>query len=401
MSNLSDRNKKTIFVPTEQSPDKAGFITETAAGTVPDGWLECNGDSVLVADYPELHAAIGYTYGGSGANFNLPSRAPEITTEWTDYTPNFNNFSVSSGRCSARRVGDTLEVQLGVTSSNAPGGPNIQLNINSTFGINVDTSKYDTDAFRNNVGSGFWRNAGTTHEPLQPWVTSAGNVQFWRVNNSLDNLEGQDIATGDSFSCVFSIAVSEFSQANSDGKVIIKAHTDKAGSSVGVENLSIQNDLTVNGAISNPGIKHMEYVIESNQGSYAGAGVANVVLYNTEVKKNGFTTEYNSGTGVFTASETGYYLITAGASISSPTGRINQTLFYLRVNGVAESDILYDLRFQSNQDLGLVQGSGSKVLCLTAGEYFDVLIYSIATANWTIRGTSPAHRTYLTITKIG
>jgi len=40
----------------------------------PQGWLLCEGDSVLRADYPELFDAIGTTYGSSsGATFNLPN----------------------------------------------------------------------------------------------------------------------------------------------------------------------------------------------------------------------------------------------------------------------------------------------------------------------------------------
>lgn len=38
----------------------------------PLGWLQCNGGSYLKDDYPGLFAVIGYTYGGSGINFNVP-----------------------------------------------------------------------------------------------------------------------------------------------------------------------------------------------------------------------------------------------------------------------------------------------------------------------------------------
>jgi microcystin-dependent protein len=45
------------------------------AGTAaPMGWLLMQGQSVLVATYPNLFAAIGYTYGGSGTTFNLPNK---------------------------------------------------------------------------------------------------------------------------------------------------------------------------------------------------------------------------------------------------------------------------------------------------------------------------------------
>ena len=51
---------------------KAGTIVAWPHATLPAGWLECNGASLATASYPELYANIGYTYGGSGANFSLP-----------------------------------------------------------------------------------------------------------------------------------------------------------------------------------------------------------------------------------------------------------------------------------------------------------------------------------------
>jgi len=41
-------------------------------GNIPTGWLLCDGSSVATATYPDLFTAIGYVYGGAGANFNLP-----------------------------------------------------------------------------------------------------------------------------------------------------------------------------------------------------------------------------------------------------------------------------------------------------------------------------------------
>lgn len=40
--------------------------------TPPLGWLASDGSSQLTTKYPTLFVAIAYTYGGSGANFNLP-----------------------------------------------------------------------------------------------------------------------------------------------------------------------------------------------------------------------------------------------------------------------------------------------------------------------------------------
>jgi hypothetical protein len=44
--------------------------------TIPSGWLPCNGGSKTVANYPDLFAIIGYTFGGSGANFSMPTLTP-------------------------------------------------------------------------------------------------------------------------------------------------------------------------------------------------------------------------------------------------------------------------------------------------------------------------------------
>ena len=43
--------------------------------TPPTNWLICDGSSLSTTAYPALFAAIGYTFGGSGANFNLPALA--------------------------------------------------------------------------------------------------------------------------------------------------------------------------------------------------------------------------------------------------------------------------------------------------------------------------------------
>jgi microcystin-dependent protein len=45
------------------------------AANVPSGYLPCDGRSLSAAAYPNLYAAIGTTWGGSGGNFNLPNLA--------------------------------------------------------------------------------------------------------------------------------------------------------------------------------------------------------------------------------------------------------------------------------------------------------------------------------------
>ncbi|MBX3585547.1 MAG: tail fiber protein [Ramlibacter sp.] len=37
------------------------------------GWMHCDGRALEAQQYPELFAVLGYTYGGSGSQFNIPA----------------------------------------------------------------------------------------------------------------------------------------------------------------------------------------------------------------------------------------------------------------------------------------------------------------------------------------
>lgn len=54
------------------SPNPVGSLQAYAGASAPSGWLLCNGTSYSTSVYPELFSVLGYTYGGSGANFNVP-----------------------------------------------------------------------------------------------------------------------------------------------------------------------------------------------------------------------------------------------------------------------------------------------------------------------------------------
>lgn len=50
-----------------------GEVKAFAGAAVPDGWLDCDGSSLLRADYPDLFAVIGTTWGSAdGTHFNIP-----------------------------------------------------------------------------------------------------------------------------------------------------------------------------------------------------------------------------------------------------------------------------------------------------------------------------------------
>ena len=54
------------------STSPIGTVLSFAGQAAPHGYLLCNGASYKVADYPDLYAVIGNTYGGDSTNFNVP-----------------------------------------------------------------------------------------------------------------------------------------------------------------------------------------------------------------------------------------------------------------------------------------------------------------------------------------
>ncbi len=55
-----------------------GAVRFFALTTAPTGWLKCNGASVSTTTYAALFSAIGYTFGGGGASFNVPELRGEF-----------------------------------------------------------------------------------------------------------------------------------------------------------------------------------------------------------------------------------------------------------------------------------------------------------------------------------
>ena len=55
-----------------------GMVMPFGCTSPPTGWLECNGASLSTSSYSNLYNQIGYTWGGSGGNFNIPDLRGEF-----------------------------------------------------------------------------------------------------------------------------------------------------------------------------------------------------------------------------------------------------------------------------------------------------------------------------------
>src|SRR5215469_17277900 len=60
-----------------------GEIRLFASSAIPAGWLPCDGTSLGSGAYPLLWKAIGYAFGGFGANFNLPDLQGRVPLHFT------------------------------------------------------------------------------------------------------------------------------------------------------------------------------------------------------------------------------------------------------------------------------------------------------------------------------
>ena len=68
-----------------KSGKPVGEIERYSGAGVPVGYLACDGSSYLVSNFPALFNVIGYGYGGSGINFNVPdlySQPDVFTSPW-------------------------------------------------------------------------------------------------------------------------------------------------------------------------------------------------------------------------------------------------------------------------------------------------------------------------------
>ncbi len=79
-----------------------GLVIPWGSASIPSGFLECNGQSVSTTTYAALLAIIGYTYGGSGGNFNVP----DLTDRTVVNKSNNKNLAQTGGANTVTRTGN-------------------------------------------------------------------------------------------------------------------------------------------------------------------------------------------------------------------------------------------------------------------------------------------------------
>ena len=142
---LANLSSTTFAVPT------AGVIY-TASATVPDGFLACDGALYSRITYPNLYAALLYTYGGSGDNFAVPDLRSRFVMGYdSSEGRGYGSYQSSANKSHFHAVNSTSG-ENNVDHTHAATTQNNGLH-------NHQYSTYVTDASSDTQGtSGFWQN---------------------------------------------------------------------------------------------------------------------------------------------------------------------------------------------------------------------------------------------------
>lgn len=158
-----------------------GAVLPFAGSTAPTGYLLCFGQSLNTTTYSALFAVIGYTYGGSGANFNVPDlrgRSPFGADAMGGTAANRLGSGNTGGITGSAALGATggeqshtltslEQASMSVTCSTflVGNGGTANAQLISTSAQNVTSNYAATSSFAGTAGGG-----GNPHNNLPPAI---------------------------------------------------------------------------------------------------------------------------------------------------------------------------------------------------------------------------------------
>jgi microcystin-dependent protein len=169
-----------------------GVVFPFAGTAAPNGWILCDGRSLSTTTYAALFAAVGYAYGGSGGNFNVPDlRGRVVAGRDVDQGGYGNRLSAthfgSNGRTSGQTGGAEgqalTEAQLAAhshflantdaTTTSTPSLSNTQyvaVHNSHTGGSGADSYDLHGSATAATIGLASSTGSGSAHNNVQPTI---------------------------------------------------------------------------------------------------------------------------------------------------------------------------------------------------------------------------------------
>ncbi len=154
-----------------------GTVMPFAGENLPnDEWLFCGGQSVAIADYQALYNTIGFNYGGSGSNFNLPDLRGRVVAGKDDMNGLTANRLTSSSASNLNGVvlgstGGDEEHKLTALESGLPAhNHDISYSTEDTAGGNQVGTNFTGTSDTHQTTTSIGQSATDFHNNVQPTI---------------------------------------------------------------------------------------------------------------------------------------------------------------------------------------------------------------------------------------
>ena len=159
-----------------------GLIIPWSSASIPSGFLECNGASVSTSTYAALFAVIAYTYGGSGASFNLPDLQDKTVVHRSNTKALATTMGANTVTPTGNTSGNLAAYALTTAEIAAHTHPNTSANSMSTmqsFAESFQASNQSSGSPQTSQAGGGGTHAhtvsgnftGSSQSTLQPYLT--------------------------------------------------------------------------------------------------------------------------------------------------------------------------------------------------------------------------------------
>jgi microcystin-dependent protein len=162
----------------------AGVISQFAGAAAPSGYLLCQGQTLSTTTYSNLFSAIGYTYGGGGADFKVPDLQSRIPVGKGPDTE-FDALGETGGAKTVAITEAQMPVHTHIQNSHTHSLPTNQ------YGPSVYSGSPSSPFGELNSGEGavlstFWAfNGSQGLRPMMPLTATNQNAGSGQAHNNL------------------------------------------------------------------------------------------------------------------------------------------------------------------------------------------------------------------------